>query len=434
MDVVEGTEVGGWCVGKRIGGGADGEVYEASKESHQAALKVFNIKSFGGGCREAAMDRLAIQLSLCGAKQHKNLVEIYEGDFCHEIESPFLVMELVKGRSLDRITTPLPPDVICGIAAQLSEAAEFLEKRELVHRDIKPANVMLSEDNSLITLLDLSILHGPGDAGVDDRLSGEEFVATLRYSPPEFVWRKEEGELNDAWRAVSFYQIGATMHDLIMQKKLFEGMDTPRSHLYDAVKYATPDIQSEHLPPWLIGTLRASLLKDWRQRLDFLSWDSFREPLESLEHFDREQKLKLRQAHVQETHAATTHSSSANKRATGDEELWALNRNLFSESRNYFIDSDLYPRFKTEEFRINNSYTTKFTFEVDELKGFCSGLAIEVQLSHDPQPGFHNLGVTASADGKILTNASWVEFFSVDSAFSRVKQATLDALDALLPT
>ena len=416
MYLAQGTEVGGWVVGDRLGGGADGDVYSAKRLSKVAALKVFNIKSFGGGSLEAARDRLEIQLSLAGEKKHKNLVEIYEGNFCSKLNLPYLA-----------------PDVICRIATQLADAAEFLEQNNLVHRDIKPANVMLSEDNGTATLLDLSILHGPADRRVDDRLSGDEFVATLRYSPPEFVWRREEGDQEDTWRSITFYQIGATVYDLIAGHEIFHGMDTPRSHLYDAVQYVTPKLQSANAPAWLIGTVRAALLKDWRKRLEFLSWDSFREPVEDVDHFDREMKIKLRQVHAQECSAAAARGLGDSPTGADDSELWRLNKDLFSESRNYFMNSGLFPRFQTRENQDLNRYENTFHFDPDRLRGIAIAFSVKISISHDTQPGFQKLVVDAATTEGPLTNASWVELFSVDSAFSKVKQVSLDALDAILP-
>ncbi|MEN5290933.1 serine/threonine protein kinase [Stenotrophomonas lactitubi] len=433
MYLAQGTEIGGWIVGDRLGGGADGDVYSAKRLSKVAALKVFNIKSFGGGSLEAAKDRLEIQLSLAGEKKHKNLVEIYEGNFCSKLNLPYLAMEHIQGRSLDKLGEQLAPDVVCRIAAQLADAAEFLEQKNLVHRDIKPANVMLSEDNGTATLLDLSILHGPADRRGDDRLSGDEFVATLRYSPPEFVWRREEGDQEDAWRSITFYQIGATIYDLIAGHEIFHGMDTPRSHLYDAVKYVTPKLQSANAPAWLVGTVRAALLKDWRKRLEFLSWDSFRAPIEEVDHFDREMKIKLRQVHAQECSAATARGLGDSPRGADDSELWRLNRDLFSESRNYFMNSGLFPRFQTKQNQDLNRYENTFYFDPDTLRGIAKPFSVNISISHDAQPGFQKLVVDATTTEGPLTNASWVELFSVDSAFSRVKQVSLDALDAILP-
>ena len=112
-------------------------------------------------------------------------------------------MELVPGTSLNKLVGHVPPAIIVPLARQLASAAQYLDEvLNLAHRDIKPANIVISDDLQKLTLLDLGIVHQLPVDDAQGRLSGEEFVASVRYSPPEFVWRTEEEDADGAWRAV----------------------------------------------------------------------------------------------------------------------------------------------------------------------------------------------------------------------------------------
>src|SRR5262249_53693523 len=87
-----------------------------------------------------------------------------------EPKNPFLLMELVGGRTLESYIRNLPKDthgsfVITEeklhIALQLVEGLEYLHKKKLVHRDVKPANIFLSKP-----LADKRLLVRLGDFGI----------------------------------------------------------------------------------------------------------------------------------------------------------------------------------------------------------------------------------------------------------------------------
>lgn len=144
-------------------------------------------------------------------------------------------------------------------------------------------------------------------------MSGNGFVATLRYCPPEFVWRTEQSDEEGAWRAVTFYQIGATMHDMIARKPLFDGMDQPRARLYDCVRDHTPKVSSDAVPRWLVQVAEACLLKDWRQRLQLVRWESFRSSPAGADTANQEMAIRLRQVRREEMRQAATRHATATR-------------------------------------------------------------------------------------------------------------------------
>lgn len=434
FDNLEGTEVEGCLLKRVLGHGADGIVYAAQCDGRDVAVKLFFPSAIKENGEAEARQRLELQLALIGTRLHPNLVDIYAGGEASELNSLYLVMELVPGTSLDKLLGQVPPEAIPTLAGQLADVTRTLEARELVHRDIKPANIVISEDFKKLTLLDLGIIHQmPTGEDVQERRSGMEFVATVRYSPPEFVWRREQEDADGAWRAVTFYQIGATLHDMIMGKVLFDGIDKPRVCLYDAVRDHTPDVDSDKVPGWLIQTVKVCLLKDWRKRLQYVTWDDFFEPAAHTDSH-REKNIRLRQMRAEEVRLAQARQAQSASGPNREQQLWHLNNDLIREVRTYFLDTSIFPKFKVEEERQGQEYTSRFLFDADSGLGFPSGICFSLTMGIDTTVAeATKLSFTATIDKvPINSGASWTEMFTVETAFGNCRGAFLDAVDQML--
>jgi len=80
--------------------------------------------------------------------EHPGVVSIFDFGTTDE-GMPFLVMELMRGRSLKRVNAtdaPLEPMRAARIAMEIAEALAATHARGLLHRDLKPANVFLTTD------------------------------------------------------------------------------------------------------------------------------------------------------------------------------------------------------------------------------------------------------------------------------------------------
>ena len=430
-----GDIVDGWFLEYAIGKGADGIVYAAKNESGwPAAIKIFFPESLQRNGINEAKQRLELQLGLVGAKHHPNLVEVFGGGALPQHDTLFLAMELVPGTSLDKLLGKIPRGRVPALLRQLASAARHLEEKlELYHRDIKPANIVVSDDFSKLTLLDLGVVYRlPDDE--DGRLSGPEFVATLRYSPPEFVWRTEEGSEDGAWRAITFYQLGATLHDMLAGRPLFDGEDQPRARLYDCVRDKTPEIPHDGIEPWLTRLAQACLLKDWRLRCEFVNWDSFDGPPAETGVAARERSIRLRQARKEEIRAAAAKVVSSVASNSRERELWLLNSGLFGELRTYLLGATIFPRFRaTEKIVSEHEYHFSFEFDPDDTKDFLSPWTVSVCVKVSPiAQAATELRFSARRGEKTVVEAEWTEMFTVESAFSNCQQALLDAVDELL--
>ena len=264
--------VGGWLIHNYRGNGKSAVVFEAEKDGNQAALKVFDrelVERYGKGTQLGRIER---ERSLIG-EHHTHLVQIFDGGECEDSGYLYVAMELIDAPNLRDSLDLVPREKIGPLLHQIASAARFLEERSLAHRDIKPENVAVLPDFSKAVLLDLGVLRPFGDGGLtDDDARG--FVGTLRYSSPEFLLRTET-DTCEGWRAVTFYQLGAILHDLIMRRPLFDEFSEPYAKLVEAVQSKQPLLHADDVSADLIRLARNCLVKDPEDRLSLVSWEDF---------------------------------------------------------------------------------------------------------------------------------------------------------------
>jgi len=268
--------VGGWTVIGYVNHGKSAAVFRAEKDGNTYALKIFDdelIERYGDKTQLARIER---ELTLVG-KTHPNMVGIRGGGKDPITQNHYIVMDYLDGPNLKECLLDVPMSQVGSLIAQLASAAQFLEFNCLAHRDIKPENIILLNDYTQLKLLDFGVLRPIGQPGLTDDDGIQSFVGTLQYSSPEFLLRNEEDTL-DGWRALTLYQIGAVLHDLIMRKPLFADQVQPYARLVNAVQQTVPLVQNPSAPGYLIETARMALSKDPKVRLRLLTWDSFQQP------------------------------------------------------------------------------------------------------------------------------------------------------------
>jgi len=431
-----GTTFQGWKLVRELGNGADGVVYEGENGIKTAAVKIYLPDAIAKSGFEEAKQRLDLQLKLKGCKRHPNLVEVLDGGVQADTKLLYLVMELVPGETLDKVITKLPRSHIPKLIKQLADAAEHLHVKEgLVHRDIKPSNIMVSSDFELLTLLDLGIALSH-DA--ENRVSGEEFVASLRYSPHEFVWRTEDATDESAWLAVTFYQIGATLHDLIMQRPIFSGFDKPRAALYDSVRLRPPQIESKDCPEWLIELTKCCLVKDWRERLNHVKWADFSGPSDTENALDpQRQRIRIRQIRAEEARMMRDEAEKKKQPTNSREvELWNLHNKLFMETRRYLLSAQIFPKFSaTDRATSEREYVHEYDIERDERFMFDQQVKVRICLSADSQyERATDIAIKVSkADGTVLLEGTWTESFTVETAAALVQRVMQQAAELIVP-
>jgi hypothetical protein len=243
-------------------------------------LKVYGAGFSTGQKGEIELKRIEHQVAL-GDHGCPSLVRVYEGgNFDGRL---YLLMSRAPGKELLGLLRVVPRNKIRHIVDQVARAALFLKDKELCHRDIKAANIFVTEDFDRVTLLDISVIrniYDPIGSGTD--YEGQlPVVATARYSPPEYLFRLlEPGP--DLWHALSVYQRGGLLHDLIMRKPLFESefLKCTDNRYRFAWIVATVDakVQADDVDQDLVFTACRALDKDWKRRSTLTLGDFLGDP------------------------------------------------------------------------------------------------------------------------------------------------------------
>jgi predicted Ser/Thr protein kinase len=124
--------------------------------------------------------RFRIEARLLERLSHPRVVRVID-HFADDADD-FLVMELVRGRSLDTVLAesgPLPVAEAVEHARQTCEALAYVHEQQVVHRDVKPANLILADDG--IMLVDFGI------AREQTTGSATRALGTPRYAAPEVL-------------------------------------------------------------------------------------------------------------------------------------------------------------------------------------------------------------------------------------------------------
>jgi|SRR4051812_29785194 serine/threonine protein kinase len=217
----------GWTLIKALGAGATAATFEVRTADGVRALKIYAPRFLVGKVGDQTRKRFEIILKHLKGHDCENLVQIYEGD--EHDRTLYLLMQRAPGKCLADVLKLVPRQRIRPIMAQVASAAKFLEDLGLCHRDIKAENIVVSDDFAHAILLDLGVVRWLDDeAGAGTDQEGQlPFVATARYSSPEYMFRLIPSG-RELWRALTFYQLGGLLHDLITKELLFEDVSLRR--------------------------------------------------------------------------------------------------------------------------------------------------------------------------------------------------------------
>ncbi|MFD6292270.1 protein kinase [Streptomyces sp. NPDC060205] len=237
-----------------IGQGGMGRVWRAADETldRQVAVKEMRIDGMDQEDARTRRERTLREARATARIDHPNVVRVY--DVVDEGERLWIVMELVDGRSLERVVAedgPLSPRATARIGLELVAALDQVHAGGVLHRDIKPANVLIERRAGRVVLTDFGI------AAIQDAealtMVGM-LVGSPDYMAPERVSGRPQGPPSDLW------SLGATLCAALGGRSPFSRATTLAT--LHAVLYEEPEIPSAAGEGELRDVLTALLRKD----------------------------------------------------------------------------------------------------------------------------------------------------------------------------
>ncbi|MGA6219693.1 serine/threonine-protein kinase [Streptomyces umbrinus] len=229
-----------------------GRVWRAVDEilDRQVAVKEMRIDGMDQEDARTRRERTLREARATARIDHPNVVRVY--DVVDQGERLWIVMELVDGRSLDKVLVedgPLSPRATARIGLGLVAALGQVHAGGVLHRDIKPANVLVERRAGRVVLTDFGI------AAIQDAealtMAGM-LVGSPDYMAPERVSGRPQGPPSDLW------SLGATLCAALGGRSPFSRATTLAT--LHAVLYEEPEIPSS--AGELREVLSALLLKD----------------------------------------------------------------------------------------------------------------------------------------------------------------------------
>ncbi|WP_405644233.1 protein kinase domain-containing protein [Streptomyces sp. NBC_00019] len=229
-----------------------GRVWRAADEmlDREVAVKEMRIDGLDAEDARTRRERALREARATARIDHPNVVRIY--DVVDEGERLWIVMELVAGRSLERMMVedgPLGPLEAARIGVGLVTALRQVHARGVLHRDIKPGNVLVERNGHRVVLTDFGI------AAIQDAKALTMvgmLVGSPDYMAPERISGRPQGPPSDIW------SLGATLCAAMGGHSPFS-RDTTLATLH-AVLYEEPELPSAAGP--LRDILAALLEKD----------------------------------------------------------------------------------------------------------------------------------------------------------------------------
>lgn len=200
---------GKYTLEQELGRGGFGITYIARHHylSQEVVIKTLNPSLYDHpefGVFQRKFQDEARRLALC---VHPNIVRV--SDFFTEASLPYMVMEYVRGRTLEAVVFPnhpLPEDTAIAYIRQVGLALTMVHQKGLLHRDITPQNIILRQGTQEVVLIDFGIAR-EFTAGVTQIHTS---IASDGYAPIEQYLPQEKRTA-----ATDVYGLAATLYALV---------------------------------------------------------------------------------------------------------------------------------------------------------------------------------------------------------------------------
>ena len=195
--------VGRYQVLETLGTGAHSRVVRGFDPliDRSVAIKLFSPQLARGEGRT----RFLREARVVGQISHPSVITLHDIGIEESTLTPYLVMELVEGQSLEKILSKgsIPFPAACNWAAHVAVALAVAHRRGIIHGDVKPANILITNDNR-VKLTDFGMArlasHDTGDTSL---------FGTPAYWCPEQIHGRPQDARSD------LFSLGAVLYEML---------------------------------------------------------------------------------------------------------------------------------------------------------------------------------------------------------------------------
>jgi serine/threonine-protein kinase len=245
-----GERIGAYRLMEEIGRGGMGIVYRAER-ADALYQKTVAIKLLAPPADRAIAERFGRERAILAGLVHPHIARLLDGGVTDD-GVPYLVMEYVDGRPIDRYCDEEDLDVERRVRlfVDLCEGVQFAHRNLVVHRDLKPSNILVTGDGTPF-LLDFGIskLLAEGDLDATRTMS----LMTPAYASPEQVTGRPITTASDV------YSLGVVLYQILAGRLPYAVEGRSITEIVGAITTAEPPRASHVAPPARAPRLRGDL-------------------------------------------------------------------------------------------------------------------------------------------------------------------------------
>ena len=249
-------QVGRYQVHETLGTGAHSRVVRGYDPliDRPVAIKLFSPELARGEKR----NRFLREARVVGTLSHSSVITLYDMGVEESTSTPYLVMELIEGQSLEKILSKgsIPFPTACDWAAHVAVALNAAHRRAVIHGDVKPANILITLENR-VKLTDFGMARLTSYQGSDSPLLG-----TPAYWCPEQIHGRPQDARSD------LFSLGVVLYEMLTGISPFAGdsLQTTCNHILSSTPL-WPSRINPSIPTPVDDTVASCLAKDPQQRV-----------------------------------------------------------------------------------------------------------------------------------------------------------------------
>jgi serine/threonine protein kinase len=235
---------------EKIGQGGLGAVYRAfdTRMNRDIAIKRISVPADDHELQKESIRQLVKEAGALASLQHPHIVTIY--DVGSDDEGPYVIMELIIGKTLDEIIerAPLTWTDFREFALQTQEALIAAQELDMIHSDIKPPNIMLTwlpSGKFQVKIVDFGLATLTQGQSLEELQESEAIFGSIFFMAPEQFERVPVDARTD------MYAMGCVYYQALTGTYPFQGetgYEVMVSHLHHKV-IPLQEVRSD-IPLW----------------------------------------------------------------------------------------------------------------------------------------------------------------------------------------